>query len=136
MHAAGKHVAVVAVAGDHLVGITLRHPHPDDDGFLTDIEVAESADQPHAVQLAGLFLEAADQQHLPQRLEFLFLAEFRNRGGRSRRNGRLAIALLHNLGLRDGHSASFAISRKYPPIAEFGLWRKAAAGGWVPAARS
>ncbi len=41
-----------------------RHLHADDDGFLADIEVAEAADQPHAVKLAGLLLEAADQQHL------------------------------------------------------------------------
>src|SRR6202161_2898139 len=131
MHAAGKHVAVVAVAGDHLVGIALRHLHPDDDGFLTDVKVAESADQAHAIQLAGLFLEAADQEHLPQRVEFLFLAELCDRGAGSRRTGRLPIALLHNPGLRDGHSASFAISRKYPPIAEIGLWRESAAGEWL-----
>jgi hypothetical protein len=36
----------------------------DRDGLLTDIEVAEPADQAHAVKLARLLLEAADQQHL------------------------------------------------------------------------
>ena len=41
-----------------------RHLHADDDGLLADIEVAEAADQPHAVELAGLLLEAADQQHV------------------------------------------------------------------------
>ncbi len=40
-----------------------RHLHADDDGFLADIQVAEAADQAHAVELAGLFLEPADQQH-------------------------------------------------------------------------
>jgi hypothetical protein len=35
-----------------------------DDGLLADIEVAEAADQAHAVKLAGLFLESADQQHV------------------------------------------------------------------------
>jgi hypothetical protein len=54
-------VAVVAVAGDHLVAVLERHLHADDDGFLADIEVAEPADEAHAVKLAGLFLEAADQ---------------------------------------------------------------------------
>ena len=41
-----------------------RRLHADDDRFLADIEVAEAADQAHAVQLAGLLLEAADQQHV------------------------------------------------------------------------
>ena len=41
-----------------------RHLHADDDRFLADIEMAEAADQAHAVELAGLFLEAADQQHV------------------------------------------------------------------------
>ena len=38
--------------------------HADDDGFLADIEMAEAADQAHAVELAGSLLEAADQQHV------------------------------------------------------------------------
>ncbi len=63
VHAAGDHVAVVAIAGDDLVARLQRHLHADDDGFLADIEVAEAADQPHAVHLPGLLLEAADGQH-------------------------------------------------------------------------
>ena len=43
---------------------SLRRLHADDDGFLADIEMAEAADQTHAVELAGLLLEAADQQHV------------------------------------------------------------------------
>src|SRR5579872_881857 len=118
---------MVAIAGDHLVGITLGHLHSDDDRFLTDIEVAESADQAHAVHLAGFLLEAPDQEHLPQRLEFLLLAEFRDCGARSRRRARrAAIVLLHALGLGDSHSASFAKSREKAshsrnrPMAEVG----------------
>ena len=57
-------MAVIAVAGDHLVARLERHLHADDDRFLADIEVAEAADQAHAVHLAGLLLEAADQQHV------------------------------------------------------------------------
>ena len=44
-HAAGQHVAVVAVAGDDLIALLQRHLHADDDGFLADIEMAEAADQ-------------------------------------------------------------------------------------------
>ena len=64
VHAAGQHVAVVAVAGDDFVARFERHLHADDDRFLADVEVAEAADQAHAVHLAGLLLEPADQQHL------------------------------------------------------------------------
>ena len=56
-------MAVVAVAGDHLIAVLLGHLHAGHDGFLADIEVAEAADQAHAVHLAGLLLEAADQEH-------------------------------------------------------------------------
>ena len=41
-----------------------RRLHADDDRLLADIEMAEAADQPHAVHLPGSFLEAADQQHV------------------------------------------------------------------------
>ncbi len=37
---------------------------PTTTALLADIEVAEAADQPHAIELAGLFLEAADEKHL------------------------------------------------------------------------
>ncbi len=64
IHAAGQHVAVIAVRGNDRVLRLRRGLHADDDRFLADIEVTEPTDQPHAVQLAGLFLEPADQQHL------------------------------------------------------------------------
>ena len=80
---------MIAVAGDHLIAVALGHLHADDDGFLADIEVAEAADQAHAVHLAGLLLEAPDQQHLLERVEFLFLVEFRA-GRRSKLRGRRA----------------------------------------------
>ena len=55
---------MVAVAGDHAVARLQRVLDADRHGLLADIEVAEAADQAHAVELAGLLLEAADQQHL------------------------------------------------------------------------
>ena len=54
--------------------------HADDDGFLADIEVAEAADEAHAVHLAGLLLEAADQQHLAIGGEFVVKSELRQPG--------------------------------------------------------
>ena len=64
IHAAGQHMAVIAVGGDDRVALLERRLDADDDGFLADIEVAETADQPHAVELARLLLEAADQEHV------------------------------------------------------------------------
>ena len=64
VHAGGQHVAVVAIGGDDgVLGLDGRL-HADDDGFLADVEMAESADQAHAVELARALLEAADQQHV------------------------------------------------------------------------
>src|SRR5690606_36134356 len=63
VHAARQHVAVVAVAGDDLVAGFEHHLHADDDRFLADVEMAEAADQPHAVHLPRLLLEAADGEH-------------------------------------------------------------------------
>jgi hypothetical protein len=56
-------VAVVPIGGDHLVAIDHCHLHADDDRFLADIKVTETADEAHAVKLAGLFFKAADQKH-------------------------------------------------------------------------
>jgi len=76
VHVAGQHVAVVAVRrDDRVLGPGRRH-HADDNGLLANIEVAETADQAHSVQLPRLFLEAADQQHLSIEVE-----HFVGRGG-------------------------------------------------------
>ena len=107
IHAASQHVAVIAIAGDHLIAVFLGHFHADDDGFLADIEVAEAADQAHAVHLAGLLLEAADQEHLAQRLELLLLAEFRDLAVMQAPidvGAKLVSAFFGGLGFGDGHS--------------------------------
>ena len=52
-----------------------RHLHADDDGLLADIEMAEAADRAHAVELARLLLEAADEQHLAIGVELLLAGE-------------------------------------------------------------
>src|SRR6185312_11788275 len=79
VHAGGDHVAVVAIAGDDLVAAFERHLHTDDDRFLADVEVAEAADQTHAVELARLLLEAADGEHRPVGGELLVFAEIGDR---------------------------------------------------------
>ena len=60
-----------------------RHLHADDDRLLADIEVAEAADQAHAVELAGLLLEAADEQHVAVGVKLFVLVE----GGLAGRGG-------------------------------------------------
>ena len=66
---------VVAVASDDLVTRLDRHLHANDDGLLTDVEMAKSADQPHAVELPGLLLEPADDEHPPIGVKLLLLVE-------------------------------------------------------------
>src|SRR5262245_56678987 len=75
IHAAGEHMPVVPVACYDLVTLLQGHLHPDDDGLLADIEMAEAADRAHAIELAGLFLKAPDQQHVAERGKFLFPGE-------------------------------------------------------------
>jgi hypothetical protein len=74
-HVHRQHVAVVAIGGDHLVAVLHRHLQAGDHGFLADVEMAETADEPHSIKLAGLFLEAADQQHVAVGLELLLLGK-------------------------------------------------------------
>ena len=62
-HAAGKHVAVVAIGGDDRITFAEGRLHADHHRFLADIEMAEATDHAHPVELAGLFLEAPDAQH-------------------------------------------------------------------------
>jgi hypothetical protein len=64
IHAAGQHVAVIAVGGHDRVALLQRRLHADDHRLLPDIKMAEPTDQPHAVHLPGPLLEAADQQHV------------------------------------------------------------------------
>ena len=78
-HAGREHVPVIAVTGYDLIAFLQRHLHAHHHGLLADIEVAEAADRAHTVKLAGLLLEAPDQEHVAQRLQFLLLCEFRRR---------------------------------------------------------
>src|SRR3546814_21016402 len=51
----GPHVAMVAIAGDDAVLVAVeRRLQPDRAGFLSDIEVAEAADQAETIELARL----------------------------------------------------------------------------------
>ena len=65
IHAARQHVAMLAIAGDHLIPWLLRRLDADGDRLLADVQVAEATDQSHAVKLTRPLLEAADQQHVP-----------------------------------------------------------------------
>ncbi len=75
IHAGCDHVTVVAIAGNDLVAGLEHHLHADDDSFLADIEMAESANQAHAVHLPRLLFEAADGQHGAVGGKLLLLAE-------------------------------------------------------------
>ncbi len=105
-HVHRQHVAVIAIGGDHLVAVDQRHLHAGDDGFLADVEMAEAADEAHAVELAGLLLEAADEEHAAIGCKLLFLGEVR----RFRRYGccwgfRIRFRFSGRLLGGDGHSS-------------------------------
>ena len=72
-------MAVVAVSRYDLITLLQGHLHADDDRLLADIKVAKAADGAHAIELAGLLLEPADQQHVAKCSELLFPGEFRRR---------------------------------------------------------
>jgi hypothetical protein len=46
--------------------------------------MAETADQAHAVKLAGLLLKTANSEHVAECREILILRKFRNRIGKGR----------------------------------------------------
>ena len=99
VHAASEHMAMIAVAGDGLIAFRRRHYDAGDDRLLTNVEMAKTADQTHAIHLPRFFLEPADEEHVAKGGQFLFLAEsgavrarvlcFRRRGfaGDARRCG-------------------------------------------------
>ena len=64
VHAAGEHMAMIAVARDGLIAFHRRHPDTGNDSFLADVEMAKAANQAHAIHLPGFFLEAPDEQHI------------------------------------------------------------------------
>src|SRR5262249_15488766 len=136
VHAASQHVAMIAVAGDDLVALLDRELHADDDSFLTNVEVAESADQAHAIKLAGLLLEAADQQHTPIGLQLLFLAELGHRGldrrlcGRSARGGRLGRWFIAGNGHFSPRGWAELGEAAASPIAEIAAGRKRMGTTW------
>ncbi len=65
--------------------------------------MAEAANEAHAVELAGLFLEPADQQHFAVGLTLDILAEVGNSGGRG--TNRCAAIAMRKLSGR--HEASY-----------------------------
>jgi hypothetical protein len=70
-----EHVPVIAVTRDHAILVVVEGAlQPDRDRFLADVEVAEPADEPEAIELPGPLLEPADEQHLLVELQKLFVA--------------------------------------------------------------
>ena len=74
-------MAVIAIAGDDLV-VALFDAllNADRHGLLADVQVAEAADQAHAVQLARALLEATDQNHFAIEAKQVFLGRRRRIG--------------------------------------------------------
>src|SRR5690606_33217232 len=49
-HACGQHVAVVTIAGNDLITFLEVHLHTHDDSFLSDVKMAEAANEAHAIE--------------------------------------------------------------------------------------
>src|SRR5215472_5811318 len=81
LHAGREHMAMIAIGGDDLVSGLDRHLHADDDSLLADIEVTESSDEAHAIELASLLLEATNEQHQAIGGQFLLGREDRLAAG-------------------------------------------------------
>ena len=77
VHAGGEHMAMIAIGGDHLIAFADGHLHPRHHRLLADIEMAEAADEAHAVKLPRLLLKAADQQHEAIGSQFLLGGQLR-----------------------------------------------------------
>ena len=73
---------MVAVGGDHVI-VGLQHTHRARyHGFLPDVEVTESFDLLHAVQLSCTLLESSHEQQLFVPLQVLLFGEFAFRHNR------------------------------------------------------
>src|ERR1700693_1514424 len=66
-------VAVITIGGDDVIVIAHRSYSSNDDRFLANIEMAEAADLLRLILLARAFLEAANQQHQREHLDFVAL---------------------------------------------------------------
>ncbi|MNL46388.1 hypothetical protein D3C87_1690950 [compost metagenome] len=109
-HAAGQHVTVVTIGGDDLVAFFQGHLHADNDSFLADVEVTEAADEAHAIELAGLFLETPDQQHFAVGFQFVFFGEVGDVAAAQVLLGRLCC------GLTAGDGRVFSRSHSFLPM--------------------
>ena len=60
---------MLAVGADDVVIVLQRGERAHRHGFLSDVQMAEAADLAEGVRLGGFFLEAPNEQHLPQHLQ-------------------------------------------------------------------
>src|SRR5437868_4938163 len=71
--AAGEGVGVIAISGDDVIIEAGGGDGAGDNRFLPDIKMTKTADLLRLILLAGAFLEAPDEQHQPEHLDFVAL---------------------------------------------------------------
>src|SRR5262249_42671112 len=71
--AASKGVSVIAVRGDDVIVVTDSGDSAGDACFLTDVKVTKTADLLRLILLTRAFLEAPNQQHQREHLDFVAL---------------------------------------------------------------
>ena len=75
---ASERVRVVAIGGDEVIIGPGRRDGAGHDGFLADVEMTKAADLLRLILLARALLEAADQQHHREHLDFVALLRRRH----------------------------------------------------------
>ena len=71
-HAAGQHMRVIAIAGNHLVALSRHRLQTNNDGFLPDIEMTKTANLAHRIDLAAALFKTTNARHIaPHRNQLL-----------------------------------------------------------------
>ena len=74
-------MTVVSVGRDNGIALFLNGLDAGNDSFLTDVKMAEAANQAHSVELTCLLFEAADQNHVTVELLHLFSGQIKTAVG-------------------------------------------------------
>src|SRR5205085_5306133 len=74
-HSFRECVTVFAITGQHVIVFANCGDRTDGNGFLTDVQVTEATDFAGDVSLRRLLFKAANQEHLPVKLDELIAVE-------------------------------------------------------------
>ena len=64
LHAAGQHMRMITIAGDDLVACLRHRLQADHNRFLSNIEMAKTANLSHCIDLAAALFKTANARHI------------------------------------------------------------------------